>query len=407
MKKHSNKTQILYILLAVGVSFFLWFYVMGMQNSEVEVQITDIPVDFRGQSDLLKTKNLAIIEGMEQTVSIRLRGNRNTLVRVDKKAIKVEADLSSISDAGTFSVRYEVFLPVDDVRIVDRYPSLLTVKTDMLIMKAIPINVEITGTLPKGYVLDSTELEFDKVAVQVPSTLAESVSYAVAAIDLTDVTETLSTDIPLIPYTTDKKPLKQPFLQEHNTVKITRNILLEKFVPYSVNLTKAPGITAENVSVEFSPKGANIVGTKEQLAEISKINLGNIDLAATNTLREFNFLVTLPEGIRGGTDFVNSVTATVDLNGVTTKSIEIDTVTFENTPEGYESITLEAPFTVEVRGKTKSVEKLTAADFVATLDLRDRIKATGRVVLTPDVAFADAKSEFEILTVNNVILIVV
>lgn len=67
-KKRASKilnNRITYIILSVIVACCLWLYVVSVENPEVEATITNIPVTFSGEEDLLSDRGFMISSGKE------------------------------------------------------------------------------------------------------------------------------------------------------------------------------------------------------------------------------------------------------------------------------------------------------------------------------------------------------
>src|SRR5690554_3393090 len=106
----NNKTM---WVLSIAVALLLWMYVISDQNPPTSDNINGIPVEFINQESL-EEKGLVISHIEDQFVDIRVFGRRTQLYRINRDAIRVEADLSRLNTKGTHFLPYVIYGIPDD-----------------------------------------------------------------------------------------------------------------------------------------------------------------------------------------------------------------------------------------------------------------------------------------------------
>ena len=106
------KQKILYGILAVAISFSLWWYVVTVVSPEFDDTFYDIPVVLSGET-FLHERGLMVLDEKLPTVTLKLSGNRSVLSKLNSGNITLVADLSKISDTGEQQLTFSVVYPGD------------------------------------------------------------------------------------------------------------------------------------------------------------------------------------------------------------------------------------------------------------------------------------------------------
>ena len=105
----SNRRKAIYITISILLAFFIWFYVNN--DEQVVLSIDEIPVEFLNEETSLADKGLMLLKGDDTTVNLELRMPRYLTYRFDTSSVRLVADLSSVTSAGTQSLAYTIVYP--------------------------------------------------------------------------------------------------------------------------------------------------------------------------------------------------------------------------------------------------------------------------------------------------------
>ena len=103
---------ILAIVLAVGV----WLYVINVENPTGTVPIRDIPVSLVGE-DSLAERGLMVTDQSRDSVNLKLSGRRKTLMKLNRKNLTLELDVSTITSEGEHTISCRASFPLSLIHI--------------------------------------------------------------------------------------------------------------------------------------------------------------------------------------------------------------------------------------------------------------------------------------------------
>ena len=154
------------------------------------------------------------------------------------------------------------------------------------------------------------------------------------------------------------------------TVKVTLPVVMYKEIPLSVEFIDGGGATTEDVIYTISPPTVTISGAESILDGVSKITLGNIDLADIGSSAEFTFPILIPNETKNVSGD-ETATVNVTIRGVETKTLRVTTIEFINRPKGCEAVSMTQQLQVLVRAKSTDIEKIAANNLRAVADLSE------------------------------------
>lgn len=163
------------------LAFVTWYAIRSAINFETVV--SDIPLTIQ------VNPGWAILDRSAKTVDVLFRGSQEDIRYLNRDQISVEADIRGKPFAGALSVKLRpknVQAP-GAVRAVVIWPDEITLKLDQEGEKQVPVKVELQGTVPEGYEVDSVTCTPASVLLQGPrKRLGEIESVRTAAVDLED-----------------------------------------------------------------------------------------------------------------------------------------------------------------------------------------------------------------------------
>ena len=151
------KEKILYLLISVVVAFGLWSYVITTDSPEWEETYYEIPVILKNES-VLHGNGLMLDDDKIPSVTLRLKGNRSDLLKLNKSNITLVADLSRIYESGKQSVAYTIAYPGDvppnSIEILEQSPREIQLSILERHTKDVDIEIVYNGSVPEGFRTD-------------------------------------------------------------------------------------------------------------------------------------------------------------------------------------------------------------------------------------------------------------
>lgn len=365
------KTKIWQIALSVVISFAMWLYVVSVVTPEAEETFYDIPVSY--QNDVLEERGLMVVSDTP-TVTVRAKGNRSDLNELNANNITVLVDLASIQAPGTQMLTPKVIYPGNmAVETLSQNPSVLQLKVENKIQKAVPVQLEFIGSVPEGFLADRDNPVMDTTVVEVsgPESSVAKIAKAAIQVDLTDREDSIVGAFSYVLCDEEGEPVDAEMVTTNvEEINLSVKVQRMKEVPLVVNLVDGGGATADTCEVELNRTSIWVSGNETRLRDLESLELGTINLAdlkaETNTLV---FDIVLPEGITNMTG-ETEVTVTVSFPQLGRKKLTIGKDKFVTTgvPEGAEVAWITEVVEVELRGPRDTIKKLTEKDITVSID---------------------------------------
>jgi YbbR domain-containing protein len=150
--------KLMSLLLAVG----FWFYVVGEESIEMTKMI---PLEIRPPSE-----KISVVSSTSRLLAVTFQSPRHLVPAISSSTINAVHQIDQNQKAGSYSftvVTSDIVLPYPQIRIVKIFPSVVTVKLDEMIVKKLPIEVDLMGDAAYGYRVDKNAIELDPNAVLV------------------------------------------------------------------------------------------------------------------------------------------------------------------------------------------------------------------------------------------------
>ena len=364
IKKHHVVMRALSLLLSV----LLWFYVVYRDNPEKAVTFSDIPVRLLNEETLKNRYSLVVNDAEDLTVTVRLSGTFSRLERLSADDLRVTADLSRISQPGTYSLSYDI-AAMDGVTVVERSPAQLSVSVDELITVELPVNVSITGSMPEGLVADTAIV--DPVAVRVTGrrALLGSAAAAQVTVSAAELTGPYSAELDYTITDEDGKPLSTDALTLlDETVHVEIPVYSERTVPLAVDVLYGNAADESNTIVALSRESVTIRGTTEAVAAVDRILIDTVDVSANPGEIHRDYQIDLPEGVTL-LDDDSTVSVDITYTNLETRQVVVTDIRIVNNPVLYavSADTSEVPVTV--RGTPAQLDALVSGDIALEADL--------------------------------------
>ena len=360
-------------LISLIFAIALWYYVVSETNPNIKKDYKSIPVMYKNE-DVLKKKNLTIVDPIDPVVNITLEGKRNVISRVSRDDILVYADMNEINENGEVSLNFST---PQGTSIIEKSDYKIALKLDEIMTLVKKIEVKRIGELPSDNItVTDIEVVPGEVKITDQKELIDKISKVIVPVDLSVITQ--DTSISKKVQVFDSKDTEIKDLNIENT-DVTVNVFVSstKQVPIKIAYKNQP-FDFNSGDLKLGKSKITIIGQKEKLDKIKEINTEVVDLSefVNNTTK--NVKLEFPEGISplSGEDRFIDVTYSSNVGeGKPSKLFNVSTENIEviNKEKGKALILPPelSEISVRVFGDEKVIETIKLKDFKLKIDLKD------------------------------------
>lgn len=404
-------SKIFYMVISLLLAFVLWVYVGREANPEVTNTIGQVQVVFSGLESL-EQRGLMISEGAEQTVSLRIRATRDVWTRLNQGDTTITIDVSGIAEPGTQSVSIttrNINFPrsitvMDSIDVQYTSPSAVEFTVSRWATRQIPVQGSFSGSVADGYQREDFSFAPETVTVSGREELVNQVDHALVTVSQEDMNTTYSENCPYTLIGADGSVIPADQLETAPaTVLVTLPVVQLKEVELTVDLIPGGGATADDVTAEIEPSTIMVSGDGEDLAGLTSISLGEIDLSQIFGSRE---VLHLPIDLDNSLTNVSGnteATVTVTIHGLTTRILQVSNISFINEPEGYRADAVTQSCSIQIRGSEEAVNGVTASQLRIVADLSEIELSTGSQTI-PVRVYLDGSSDVGVVGEYNIVV---
>ncbi|MGH0595175.1 CdaR family protein [Bacillus pretiosus] len=323
-----------------------------------------------------------IVSGIpSEGVKVKLEGPKAAVATAKaKKQFDIPVDLRD-SEKGTYEVSLKTNGLPDDVKGTVQ-PSTIKITLHEKARKYVHVDLKLSNEdqMPAGSTLEKSNIKPDTVEVVGTKEEIESISSAKAYIDLKGVNKTVTKTTEVTLYNKEGKRLN--VRTSPSKISVTLNVATqatanntEKTVPvtYTKKGSLPEGLAVTNISIE--PREVTIAGPKDILDNIQSIEGVEVDLSQLTESTTFDTSVLLPKGVTSAKP--NQVKVSVGVQKTKqTKTRTIDGISIQKNGLSKDvTAQLLSPqdgkISVDISGETSIVDKITAAQITAAINLQN------------------------------------
>ena len=355
-------------IVALVFAILLWAYVLVALNPVRSKSIDDVPITLEGYTDLL-SRNLILVNSDLGMADVEVNATITNHSDLDASRITCRASLGTISAAGTYRLPLSVTVQSNLGTVASVDPRTVTVEVDNLIVKTVPVKLELTGTLPEGYEVVAESM-VSTITVEGAARYIEPTVRAVATVDLTGRTENVEESANVGFYDKNDNEVTVVTRSQNNpNVTVRATISAYKLVNIRPEVTLEDDVYYESIN-QVSPASVVLYGTSEALAAIDTVSTQALVLPAERGVVTRDLTLVLPEGV----SLKRGQSSSVTLNAVVTEKTGETELEVPLTYTGVGSdlaIVDGAPTiaTVVVSGPLKQVEQVTPESLAVKVDL--------------------------------------
>jgi YbbR domain-containing protein len=390
--ENRKATAILSVLIAV----IMWFAVVFSVDTEGQHTITEVPVQLNAAGSTAGRLDLKplIAEDSPIYVSVTISGKRSVIGNVTAEDIYVTAPIGGILTPDVYTLEFSgADIHKKGFEVVSINPATYDVIFDAWVPRILDVSFPIEGlTIPEDYVMDNVMLRPETIELLGPDSILSTLKSATISYDFDEpLTSTFNTTLPLEFYDYSDNPIEldPDFVRASEqgggelslpaSVEVTIPVLKRKTLPVTIRLTnQPPGFNLDSLSYTLSEQEMTLAGPEREIDSREEFSLGLIDMREIEPGFEKQIDVPTPTGYRNLHD-IETITVSFPLPGYDKKLLNITNIEITNKPSGY-TITADTRQIrgVAIVGPASVLRSLTAADFVAEIDMNDVDLITGQ-----------------------------
>jgi len=367
-------------MMSVVIAVLLWFMVVRVDDPTITKTFSQIPINITNDNVITDTGKVYEVEGDVMTTAVIVTAKRSVLDILSRDDFKAVADMNRLNDD---SVPIEVHATkyadrIDNLSVKGRSNLSLTIENQ----KESQFNIKVVtnGTIQEGYTVGDIILENNVVRVSGPESIVNSVHGAIVNVDVTDMSDDISTDeeivlVDAIGSSVDTEKLTISKTSVNVVVQLWRIKEVPVNFSYSGECAEGYGVNGDN---SVNPQNISIAGTEEMLAKVDQINISadQVDVTGASETVEKTFDVI--ELLKGKAKYIGDdvedgkITVSIGIEKLQRKMVEVPTsnIFVDNVPAGMTAQVggLGELMAVEVCGIGEKFDMLLPATITGVID---------------------------------------
>lgn len=323
--KHNFWQKLMVILFA----FVIWSYILVESNPMRRCEVNDITLSLIGTGEL-EAKHLIITEGLPEdlNVDIVIETEQNNHKYINSNNVSAYVDVSSINSAGGAVLNVTVDTRYGLVKSVS--PATISLKTEPIIERDVPITYEYTGAVAEGYYVAPPQFFTETVSLRGAESMVKRVTEAKCAISVVGLKQTIikSWNSSLLNYNGNKVDYGNLIIGGAPSISAKIEVFEVKEVPVELILNDT---LIENLPEDYeisnvmvNPRSVFIAANKSALDKIDSIAVSSLNIRG----KTGRCTVMAPLEIIDGVFYIDTKTVNVTLDIVQSEN----TKTFAGIP---------------------------------------------------------------------------
>ncbi|MBQ9143215.1 MAG: hypothetical protein IJX63_15720 [Lachnospiraceae bacterium] len=380
-------------LISLTIAFALWFVVISIDDPVDDKTFNNIKVKLVN-TELITDENMVyeVLDGTDILRSVTFEAPKSIREKIEIGDIVAEADLNELTTTDTVPISFSCPKYSKDVTNISGNIGYVKLDIEEKASKWIDITYNLVGEVAEGYVINSINLDQNRLEIEGPASKIAEVSRAVVDVNVAGISNNMSTPVDIHLKNSAGAEVKYSTITKNaDQVKVSVVIYATKEVPveYSVMGTPAEGYEATGETL-LTPETVVIAGTTTSLNNVSKITIPASEVDITNVTGNFekviNLRAYLPSGIVfADKQFEGKAYVTVYVEPLIDKELEITTRNLEITTKPENMIINYASNTsipeVVIRGLQREVDLVEVNDVYGSIDILGWMEDQGMTTL--------------------------
>lgn len=377
-------------LISILLAVVIWFLICEYVDPDTDTPVSNIKITMQYEGSVPQKEGLGIMTTVDETVSIRVSGSRDTIALMDPDKITATLDMSNVTQSGEYDLPVKINLGNQNLKLVSQSIDTVKVRFDTNKVVNVKVNATVSGGVAEGFILEEPTMLNNFVTVTGPASVVDTIVSAEIKIEQETFPETSTLKCEYTFVDQNGEVVPKTFLTvEPETVDVTVSVVKEKTVPLTVSvINSSGGKDSSFCTAVVDPETITITGNAEVVDAINAIDLGVIDVAEKTENFETTVKVVLPNGVKNVNN-VESVKVSVTFNDVQTRTFTVSNIQLENLPDGTTAKVSETSAQITVRGISEDIVKLNAADLRLVVDAGNKVLPSGTNRMAAYVVFPD------------------
>ena len=432
MNNKDNRPKILehpgVLIMAVILAVVCWILINSVNDPISYMTITNVQVKLLNTSMITDQGNVyTILDDTDVVPVVTVKARRSVIEDLDKDDIYATADIEDMTSLNTVEIQYYSSKYDSEIEDIDGSIENVLLSIETRLTDIFVLEVASSGEPADGYELDSVSAEQNQVRVSGPESVVSSIASAIATVDVSGATSSISTYVDVKLYDSDGNSIDTSDLTLNITsVKVTATVLPLKTVPIEVEVggTPADGYVTNGV-VTVDPETVRLAGRSALLSSIDSIVIPaetvNIDGCTSSLQLTVNLEDYLPDGITLSDSGSGTVNITVGIEAAETQSLSVNLsdITLDNIPDGYKAqivsvsdgsgtvtqTSSRSTLSVTLSGLSASIDAVTLSSLAPVIDVGSAVGSsntsrdyTGTYTATVSLTVPDGLTMENVLT---------
>ncbi|MDO4284663.1 MAG: CdaR family protein [Eubacteriales bacterium] len=376
----------------------LWLLVTNINDPVTYLQVNNVQVRLLNTNLITEQGQVySVLDNTDVIPVVTVTAPRSVIDSLEADNIVATADVAEMTSLDTVGIDLSTNKYNNELVSITGSIDAVRLNIEARKTKSIALRTTTTGTVESGYVLGALSAEQNQVRISGPESVVDSVSTAVAEIDVSGFTSSISTKADIRLYDAENNLVDTTSLTMNMTsVSVSVDIWPVKEVPVRAETTGTPAAGyMESGEVTITPATVEIAGRSSALNKVDAITIPAEDLDLTglseDLVKTIDIRPYLPEGtMLEDPSFGGSVEVSVGIEPIAEKTIEIREadVTLSNVPEGYTARLVEETDDGEEDSENEEEENQAQSDLTLRVTLRGLESELNEIEGGADVAAA-------------------
>lgn len=264
--RNNNFLKIISVFLAI----FIWIYILYIVNPVNEVVFDKVEVNLAYEGSVPERNGyMYLMSDPNLTVSVTISGSRSELLSLSQENIKATLNMDSVISEGTYNIGVSVNTGNSNLTVTEIYPKNFTIEFAEKSSRTIPVELQASGSLPAGYVIDSQEISPQEITVEGPEKTIASISKAYLTVSLTNMKEDISGTYALSLVNEAGENVDRRYLTlSEESVEAMLSVSYRKTMPTAVEVTNSSGSynSSSYITVTLDPPTIEAEGPEKALS---------------------------------------------------------------------------------------------------------------------------------------------
>lgn len=374
---YNNKFVLVFsIVCAVAI----WVVSVFTMEESLERTIYNVPINIPTVGNSIEAQSLQVVEGQSQTVTVTVSGRRLQVAALEAGDIVVTANISNVTGKGSYSLPLTAEAP-DGVSVVSVEPGYISASFDTLGEKTFTLMADLQDIkIENGFYSEKEITSIQEVTVTGSNADVEKVDRVVVEVSSDQTLKETTTLTGLIKAVDSDGNEVTGVKVSEESAQVTIPIYKKVTVPLRLTFENAPSDFVSNaIAYTLSRDTIEVGGDEKDIDALTEITIGPIDFKdiRPGSGNKFEVNVTLPSGIRNVSN-VMSVTAEIDLTGMTDRTFTVSNFSLINVPADKNVTVLTDQLTeVTMIGPVSVLNSISEEDLTAVIDLKNQSPSDG------------------------------